>query len=92
MGILLAILVDLSLEKSMLFGNFGKKMSDFSNSCKEAQIFLFRSRECECLASFVWKTSTHVTFDVEISLGKGINFIIIGLANGSIVKLWAAQL
>ena len=31
------------------------------------------------------------TFDVEISLAKGIVFTKIGLANGAILKLWAAH-
>ena len=35
------------------------------------------------------KMPTHGTFDVEISLAKGI--IKIGLANGAILKLWAAH-
>ena len=34
---------------------------------------------------------THGTFDVEISLAKGIIFRKIGLANGAILKLWAAH-
>ena len=34
---------------------------------------------------------THGTFDVEISLAKGIFFTKIGLANGAILKLWAAH-
>ena len=31
------------------------------------------------------------TFNVEISLAKGIIFTKIGLANGTILKLWAAH-
>ena len=38
-GILLAILVEFSLGKGMLFGNFGKEKSNFGNSCQEIQIF-----------------------------------------------------
>ena len=34
---------------------------------------------------------THGTFDVEISLAKGIIFRKIGLANGAILKPWAAH-
>ena len=34
---------------------------------------------------------THGTFDVGISLAKGIIFRKIGLANGAISKLWAAH-
>ena len=34
---------------------------------------------------------THGSFDVEISLAKGIIFTKIGLANGAILKLWAAH-
>ena len=34
---------------------------------------------------------THDTFDVGISLAKGIIFRKIGLANGAISKLWAAH-
>ena len=34
---------------------------------------------------------THGTFDVEISLAKGIIFRKIGLAKGAILKLWAAH-
>ena len=34
---------------------------------------------------------THGTFDVEISLAKGVIFSKIGLANGAILKLWAAH-
>ena len=34
---------------------------------------------------------THGTFDVETSLAKGIIFRKIGLANGAILKLWAAH-
>ena len=37
------------------------------------------------------KTPTHGTFDVEFSLTKGIIFTKIGLANGTILKLWAAN-
>ena len=35
---------------------------------------------------------THGTFDVEISLAKGIIFRKIGLANGAILKLWEEHL
>ena len=31
----LAILVDFSLSKGMLFGNYGQKNVEFGNSCKE---------------------------------------------------------
>ena len=34
---------------------------------------------------------THGTFDVEISLAKGIIVTNFGLANGAILKLWAAH-
>ena len=34
---------------------------------------------------------TQGAFDVEISLAKGIIFRKIGLANGAILKLWAAH-
>ena len=34
---------------------------------------------------------THGNVDVEISLAKGIIFRKIGLANGAILKLWAAH-
>ena len=34
---------------------------------------------------------THGTFDVEISLAKSIILTKIGLANGAILKLWAAH-
>ena len=33
----------------------------------------------------------HGTFNVEISLAKGIIFTKIGLANGTFLKLWAAH-
>ena len=64
-----------------------KGMSHFG---KETKIFLrFCSRECKHLAS--WKMPTHGTIDVEITLAKGIIFKNIGMANGSILKLWAAH-
>ena len=69
-----------------------KEMSNFGNSCKETNIFFkFWSLECNNLASFAWKMPTHGTFDVETSLAKGIIFRKIGLANGAILKLWAAH-
>ena len=69
-----------------------KEMSNFGNSCKETNIFFkFWSLECKNLASFAKKMPTHGTFDVEISLAKGIIFRKIGLANGAILKLWAAH-
>ena len=40
---------------------------------------------------FRLENAIHGTFDVEISLAKGIVFTKIGLANGAILKLWAAH-
>ena len=40
---------------------------------------------------FCPENATHGTFDVEISLAKGIIFRKIGLANGAILKPWAAH-
>ena len=69
-----------------------KEMSNFGNSCKETNIFFkFWSLECKNLANFASKMPTHGTFDVETSLAKGIIFRKIGLANGAILKLWAAH-
>ena len=43
------------------------------------------------LGKFCLENAIQGTFDVEISLAKGIIFRKIGLANGSILKLWAAH-
>ena len=40
---------------------------------------------------FCLENAIHGTIDVEISLAKGIVFTKIGLANGAILKLWAAH-
>ena len=40
---------------------------------------------------FCLVNAIHGTIDVEISLAKGIVFTKIGLANGAILKLWAAH-
>ena len=40
---------------------------------------------------FCLENAIHGTIDVEISLAKGIFFTKIGLANGAILKLWAAH-
>ena len=69
-----------------------KEMSNFSNSCKETQIFSnFWSRERKNLVSFCLENAIHGTIDVEISLAKGIIFTKLGLANGAILKLLAAH-
>ena len=68
------------------------KMSNVGNSCEETHIFFkFWSRECTTLASFVEKMPIRGTFDVKISLTKGTIFTNIGLANGAILKMWAAH-
>ena len=65
-------------------------MSDIGNSCKETQIFSkfgpenakiwhVLSRKCQIMALLMWKSV------------KGIIFTKIGLANGTILKLWAAN-
>ena len=43
------------------------------------------------MAIFVYKTPTHLAFDVEFTLVKGVIFTEIVLANGAILKLWAAH-
>ena len=40
---------------------------------------------------FCLENAIHGTIDVEISLAKGTVFTKIGLANGAILKLWAAH-
>ena len=75
----------------MLFGNLVKEMSKFGNFCKKNPTFLeFWSGKCENLASFAWKMPIQSTSEGKISLAKGIIFTKIGLANGYILKLWAA--
>ena len=91
-GILFTILVHLVWARVCFSAISVKEMSNFGNSCKETQIFFkFWSRECKNLASCVEKMPTHGSFDVEISLAKGIIFTKNGLANGAILKLWAAH-
>ena len=83
----LAILVDFSLGKGMLFGNLVKEMSNFGNSCKETQFFQILVLRTQKFGKFCPENATHGTFGVEISLAKGIIFRKIGLANGAILKL-----
>ena len=68
-----------------------KEMSNFGNSCKETQIFFqILVKRMQKFGKFCPENATHGTFDVEISLAKGIIFRKIGLANGAILKPWAA--
>ena len=67
----------------MILAMLVQEMSNYVHSCNETH---FLSRECENLASFVYKNPTRGTFDVEISLAKGIIFIKICLTNGSILE------
>ena len=91
-GILFANFCPFSLGKGIFLAILVKELSNFGNSCKETQIFFKSwSLECKNLASFAQKMPTHGTFDVGISLAKGIIFRKIGLANGAILKLWAAH-
>ena len=92
-GILSANFSSFSLAKGILFANFRpfslgkgiflailvKELSNFG------QILVLRMQK------FGKKMPTHGTFDVGISLAKGIIFRKIGLANGAISKLWAAH-
>ena len=89
----MAILVDFGLGKICFLVISVKEMSNFGNSCKEAQIFSnFWSKECKKFGKFCLENAIHGTIDVEISLAKGIVFTKIGLANGAILKLRAARL
>ena len=67
-------------------------MSNFGNSCKETQIFSnFDPENPNTWQVLSRKCQNHGTFNVEISLAKGVNFTKIGLANGTILKLLAAH-
>ena len=68
-----------------------KELSNFGNSCKETQFFSNLVLRTQKFGKICPENATHGTFGVEISLAKGIIFRKIGLANGAILKLWAAQ-
>ena len=69
-----------------------KEMSNFGNSCKETQIFFeILVHRMQKLGKFCLENANSWHFDVEISLAKGIIFRKIGLANGAILKQWAAH-
>ena len=67
-----------SLAKGILFGN------------KETQFF-FNFWLMQKFGKFCLENANSWHFDVEISLAKGIIFRKIGLANGAILKPWAAH-
>ena len=91
-GILLANFSPFSLGKGMILPISVKEMSNFGNSCKETHIvFKFWSREYKKFGKLCLEKPTHGTFDVEISLARGIIFTKIGQANGAILKLWVAH-
>ena len=69
---------------------WSKKMSNFGNSCKKSEFICFGAENAK-IRNFVWKTSTQGTFDVELSLAKGVIFTKIVLANGAILKMWRAH-
>ena len=90
----------------MLFGNFSRFWSrqgyafwQFrSKKCqtslipvKKPEFFSNFGPENAKFCKFCLENAIHGTFDVEISLAKGIVFTKIGLANGAILKLWAAH-
>ena len=83
-----------SLAKGVLFGNFSRVKSRqeyafwefWSKRYQNSVIFA----KWENLASFAKKMPIQSTSERKISLAKGIIFTKIGLANGYIVKLWAA--
>ena len=65
-------------------------MSNFGNSCKQTQIFSnFGLENANTWQVLSRKCQNHSTFKVESSLAKGIIFTKIGLANSTILKLWA---
>ena len=68
-----------------------KEMSNFSNSCKETQFFQILVHRMQKFGKFCLENANSWHFDVEISLVKGIIFRKIGLANGAILKQWAAH-
>ena len=69
-----------------------KEMSNFGNSCKETEIFFqILIHRMQKFGKFCLENANSWHFDVEISLAKGIFFRKIGLANGAILKQWAAH-
>ena len=91
-GILLPIFANSVWARVYLLAILVKEMLNFGNSCRETQIFFqILVKIMEKFGKFCPENATHGTFDVEISLAKGIIFRKIGLANGAILKPWAAH-
>ena len=100
-GIRFANFSPFSLGKGMLFGNFSRfwsgqwyafwQLRNVKLPVKKPKIFQILVQRMQKFGKFCLEHAIHGTFDVEISLAKGIVFTKIGLANGSILKLWAAH-
>ena len=94
-----------SLAKGVLFSNFSRVKSRqgyafwqfWSKKCQNSVIFVKKSNFLKILVQkmrkfgkYCLETPIQSTFEGKISLAKGIIFTKIGLANGHILKLWAA--
>ena len=95
-----------SLAKGVLFSNFSRVKSRqgyafwqfWSKKCQNSAFFVKKPNFFEILVQkmqkfgkFCLENANSWHFDVEISLAKGIIFRKIGLANGAILKQWAAH-
>ena len=75
----MAISVDFGLGKGMLLAILVKEMSNSVILVEKPKFFFHFGPENAKIWQAFWNTLTHGTFDVEISLVKGINFLLLVL-------------